>query len=79
MTPSTLALSLLNCNPLVANDPVLSTSLTSLATQVLHMEHLIQAYMVRTTAHIRLCALVTLPVAHRSASSSLLRSLLIAP
>jgi len=45
MTPSTLALSLLNCNPLVANDPVLSTSLTSLATQVLHMEHLIQAYM----------------------------------
>ena len=41
-----MALSLINCNPIVANDPILNSSLTSLATQILHMEHLIQVYMV---------------------------------
>ena len=46
MTPSSMALSLINCNPIVANDPILNSSLTSLATQILHMEHLIQVYMV---------------------------------
>ena len=46
MTASSIALSLLNCNPLITSDPILTSSLTSLATQVLHMEHLIQLYMV---------------------------------
>jgi hypothetical protein len=46
MSASSIALSLLNCNPLISNDSILTSSLTSLATQVLHMEHLMQVYMV---------------------------------
>lgn len=45
LSPSSFALALANCNPLVASDPMLSSSLTSLATQILSMEHVLQAHM----------------------------------
>merc|ERR1712228_791882 len=45
LSPSSFALALVNCNPLVSSDPMLSSSLTTLATQVLHLEHMMQAHL----------------------------------